>query len=86
MFVFSVFDVKSGTFGTPFFCVNPAVALRTFQDLVNDSQSVVNRYPDDFQLFQFGQFDESTGLFDLSDRPVFLSNARDYLRSLTPMS
>lgn len=61
MKIFSVFDSKLAVFMTPFFAKNVAVALRSFSDLVADSRSVVAQHPDDFFLYQLGEFDEDSG-------------------------
>lgn len=56
--IFSIYDIKSKTFGQPFFSQTEGTARRSFQDLANDPQSQVNKYPDDFTLFLIGSFDD----------------------------
>ena len=43
--VYSVFDVKSEAYGTPFFCPTKGLAIRSFTEAVNDSQTSISRYP-----------------------------------------
>lgn len=59
--VYSVFDSKAAVYGTPFFQVNDMVAMRSFSQLANDSNSSVNRFPEDYTLYLIGYYDDSVG-------------------------
>ena len=61
---YSIFDMKSLTYGTPFFSLNESVARRDFGDLTREPSSTVFRHPEDFRLFHVGVFDLDKGLFD----------------------
>ena len=63
MFCFSVFDKKSQSFATPFFCVNHEVAMRSFVDLCRDERTLVAQHPYDFDLYCLGEFNSETGAF-----------------------
>ena len=67
---FSLYDMKTGIFGTPFFTVHPAHAVRSVADLAADLSTVVGRHPADYTLYQVGQFDDSTGMFGGSVTPI----------------
>jgi len=58
---FSVYDIKSKTFGQPFHAMTRGVAVRQFQELVNNPETTINKHPDDFTLFEIGSFDDNTG-------------------------
>lgn len=73
--VCSVFDTKAGVFAQPFFSVNLATALRSFRVLVTDGRSMPAQSPEDFQLYQLGQFDDDGGLLEALPQPLFLANA-----------
>lgn len=60
--VYSIFDVKTDAFTTPFFAPANGAAMRSFKDLVNDKQSVPGRYPGDFKLVRIGEFDDVSGV------------------------
>lgn len=62
--VFALFDLKAAVYGTPFFMQNDAMAIRSFSDLVNDNQTMVNRHPEDFILHGVGQFDDEKGVLE----------------------
>lgn len=62
--VFSVFDSKAAYFGQPFFDQSENSAIRNFADAVNDSSNpnnMWNKHPEDFSLFNIGEFDNETG-------------------------
>lgn len=59
--VFSVFDSKLQVFNTPFFSRSAADASRSFSDLVRDSRTTVGQHPDDFFLYEIGQYSDETG-------------------------
>jgi hypothetical protein len=71
----TVKDRAADAFGRPMFVPSVGVAIRSFSDEVNrdDPENQLNRHPDDFDLYELGEFDDNTGLFDLHDQPKLLS-------------
>jgi len=71
----SVKDRAADAFGRPMFVPSTGVAIRSFSDELNrnDSDNQLYNHPDDFDLYEFGVFDDNTGLFDLYDQPKLLS-------------
>lgn len=62
--LFAVLDSKASFFGQPFSDQQPSSAIRNFSDAVNDSTNPNNlwhKHPEDFTLFQIGEFDNLTG-------------------------
>lgn len=59
--VYSFYDSKAKTYHTPFFLKQDGQAIRAFLDLVNNPQTDIAKYPEDFSLFKLGQFDDETG-------------------------
>lgn len=70
--VYAILDTKAGFFGTPFFAVNDSVASRQFVTLGNDINSMVNKYPDDYQLYSLGEYDDNSGSVIGYDKPTRL--------------
>lgn len=62
--VYALFDVKAAVYGTPFFMQNDQMALRSFSDLVNEPGTMVQKHPEDFNLFGVGQFDDGLGVLE----------------------
>jgi len=71
----SVKDRAADAFGRPMFVPSVGVAIRSFSDEVNrsDPENQLHNHSDDFDLFEFGEFDDNTGLFDLHETPKLLS-------------
>lgn len=60
--VYSIRDAKIESYGPPFFCRAKGEAIRMFQDLLNDGQSLPSKYPGDFDLYEIGTYDDATGV------------------------
>lgn len=72
--IFSLFDIKAEVFG-------PLFEARTFDEakrlfisvLLNDGSSNVNRYPQDHQLYSLGDFDNVTGVLDVTSPNMIMT-------------
>lgn len=60
--VFSVYDHKGEAYGKPVFLATAGLAVRAFQEVANDKTSEVGKFPQDYTLFEIGEFDDSTGV------------------------
>jgi hypothetical protein len=71
----SVKDRAADAYGRPMFVPSSGVAIRSFSDEINrnaDDNQLYN-HPDDFDLYEFGVFDDNSGNFDIYDQPKLLS-------------
>lgn len=73
--VFSIRDQKAECFNLPFFKKTHGEAERDFRAVVNDSKSTVNQFPDDFDLYFIGEYDEVSGVFKPVDTPQHILKA-----------
>lgn len=75
-FLFSVYDRAAESFAPPFLCPHNGIAIRGFQDAINDNrrESDISKHPDDFDLYVVGQFDSSTGRIEpiKPEKPIVL--------------
>lgn len=71
----SVKDRAADAYGRPMFVPSTGVAIRSFSDEVNrqDAENQLYNHPDDFDLFEFGEFDDNNGKFTLYEEPKLLS-------------
>ena len=67
--VYSIYDSKSGLYDKPFLALNSAVIIREFETMANDPNSTVGKYPEDFTLFELGEYDNKTGKYKNHDTP-----------------
>jgi hypothetical protein len=75
LFMCAVFDRAANAYARPMFVPSTGVAIRSFSDEVNrsDPENQLFNHPDDFDLYDFGEFDDNSGLFDLHVQPKLLS-------------
>lgn len=61
--IFSTYDRTAEMYSSPFVAPNSGVAIRGFSDAIMNSQqkSDLTQHPDDFDLYELGEFDASTG-------------------------
>ena len=77
MKLFTIYDVKSESYSAP--TLNPArgQAIRQFADAVNSDDGVLSTHPEDFTLFELGDFDMKTGVITLLDAKEAVANGVD---------
>lgn len=72
MEAFAIRDVKVSSYGTPFFQKNAIEAQRGFQHIVNDKTTMIGMYPEDFELYYLGDYEEVTARFNMLEQPKFI--------------
>nr|QJB18987.1 MAG: nonstructural protein [Microvirus sp.] len=73
--VYSIRDAKGEIFHTPFYSKTHGEAERNFNQLVNDNKSTVSQFPDDYDLYYLGTYNDQTGLVSSLDTPQHLIKA-----------
>lgn len=79
--VFSVRDSKVDAFMRPFFAQTTGEGLRIWEDSVKSEGSGFQKHPDDYCLFEIGEFDSEKGLLSPLLQPMSLGLACEYVRS-----
>jgi hypothetical protein len=76
--IISVKDTAAQAFGRPIFVPAVAVALRGFRDEINraDSTDDLARHSEDFELYQIGEFEDTTGIIEVNE-PRLIARAKD---------
>lgn len=76
--VVSVRDRAVDNFGTPFFVVSKGQAIRSFSDEINRKadDNMLNRHPEDYDLYELGEFDNDSGAFEVST-PKMIAIGKD---------
>lgn len=65
--LYSIYDLKTLAYSPPFMSHANGDAIRSFQELINDGQSMPSKYPADFYLVKLADFDERTGVIVPAD-------------------
>ena len=73
--IFAIRDQKAEVYNTPFYQHSHGEAERNFKTLVNDGKSTVSQYPEDFDLYYLGDYDDNTGLVKSLDTPQHIVKA-----------
>lgn len=67
--IVAVQDRALAAFNRPFFVPTRGAAIRAFSDEINKTDSPMHAHPDDFDLYELGNWDDETGKFDNSTPP-----------------
>lgn len=59
---FAIFDNKAQAYAQPFFCLNRAMAERSFKIACNDPKTEFFHAPTDYTLFEIGDYHQDSGL------------------------
>lgn len=59
--IFIVHDSKALCYGNPMVLKSPGEAVRSFTEVANDPSTVIGKNPEDFTLFEIGEYDERLG-------------------------
>ncbi|QGH73234.1 MAG: DNA binding protein [Microviridae sp. ctKAt32] len=81
--IFSVYDSKALCYGVPFFMATVGAAVRAFQDVANDVNSVINRHPMDFVLYKIGEFDDEKGIVESLQPFISLGHGGDFVKPVS---
>ena len=80
--VFSIFDSKSMLFSQPFFSPTKGSAIRAFEQAVNDPKTDFNKYPNDFTLFEIGDWHEDKGIIEPTQTPINIGLAIEFKKEI----
>ncbi len=76
--LYSFFDVKTNQFLPPFFSENDSEAIRQASNIVNFSNSLICKFPEDYQLYFMGVFSQKEGtIFSDENYPLLISRCQD---------
>lgn len=60
--LFSVYDSKAKVYSNPFVAGQKGSALRSFQDVSKDKTHPIGKHPEDYALYQIGEWDDDKGI------------------------
>lgn len=73
--VYSIRDAKGDFFGNPFFKRSHGEAERDFHLACNDEKSMLSKFPEDYDLYYLGEFEDKSGKFKPLDTPQHMLKA-----------
>lgn len=75
MRAYSIRDAKAKVFGPPFYKSTHGEAERALVMLLKDEKSMINQFPEDYDLYHVGEYDDQTGVFAPLDTPTHIVKA-----------
>lgn len=78
--IYLIYDAKAEAYFPPFFLHNEGLAIRTFSQCVNSGSHPIGKNPEDFTLFEVGDFDDNKGTFKIYDAARSLGLALEYVK------
>jgi len=76
--MFSLYDSKAECFGPPFFIETTGQAVRALMDYVNNPETMVSRHPEDFVMYEIGEYDNQKGEVINKNPHVLVGMAADF--------
>lgn len=73
--VFAIRDSKAEVYGQPFFQKTHGEAERSFTQLAKDPKSTISQFPEDFDLYFVGTYDDINGVIQSLDTPQHVLKA-----------
>lgn len=81
--MFAIFDSATEAYASPFFQQARGQAIRTFEDLANDPNTMICKHPADYTLFHTGTYDDQKGIVT-SERHANLGKAIEFIQKGSP--
>lgn len=80
--VYTVYDSKVEAYLPPFMAQTKGHAVRMFSDEVNNEQSALHRHPEDYTLFEIGEFDDAKGVYSMHEAKQPLGTALEFKKQM----
>mgnify|MGYP000620660398 CR=1 FL=1 len=78
--IYSIRDNKVGTFSPPTHASHETELTRVLSEIVQcQTEHNFHKYPQDYELFQLGTFNEETGKLKVFDEKLFILNLTDLI-------
>jgi len=77
--IYAVYDNKAEAFMQPFFSETAGLALRAYSENIKNPESVFNKHPNDFCLYEIGTWDEAEGTIENYAENKNLGMAIEYM-------
>lgn len=81
--MYSIRDSKAEIFNAPFYKKTHGEAERDFQTAVLDEKTMLSKYPEDFDLWYLGDYDDNTGKVKSLETPQHIIKAVNALPNVS---
>lgn len=80
---YCVRDRKANVCNRPFAERDHVMAIRGFEQLVQNPETPLSKWPADFELLHLGEFDEATAKFSNLEMPLVLADGMQFTRPVS---
>lgn len=84
--LYTLFDKAAAVFNAPFSQRSRGEAVRNFKMLLEDQNSLPFKFPQDYTLYEIGEFDDSNGSIQMHEHPELMYRGSDHIRDLASIS
>lgn len=84
--MFTIRDAKAEIFHPPFYKATHGEAERDFRVLANDSKGQISQFPEDFDLYYLGEYNDQEGKMVPLDTPQHVVKAVHCVKPNQPVS
>ncbi len=75
----AVYDMKASFYASPLAMRSQGEAIRSFSQVVNDETTPMGKNPEDYSLFQIGEYDDSSGIINANATPKLIISALELI-------
>lgn len=79
MHIYSLKDVKAGTYSPPMTFLNRAVAIRSLAEAAQQPDTMLHKHGADYQLYELGEFDVNSAKITLRETPDYVITVSELL-------
>jgi len=76
--VYSVYDSKIESYMQPIFVQTKGQMMRLFTDALADKSHIFAKHPEDYVLFEIGEWDDSKGCFNSLDVNISIGSGLEF--------
>lgn len=84
--IFSIFDEKAQAYNSPQYLQHKGEAIRMLQTTMDNKDSMLSKYPQDFSLYCIGDYDDNLGKISGKIEPELVIRATELLATKDVMS
>lgn len=84
-YIYAVYDAKLNAFDDPFVLRTEGEALRGWTDAVNNEKTKFNQHPEDYVLFELGEYDYIDGKVEAYKTPKSVAKATTVKKPVAQM-
>lgn len=79
--MYTIYDKKTKLYHPPHYCHNKEHAMRMFIQIMCKAGDTMSLYPQDFQMWELGTFDDCTGRIKTTQNPTLVCEVLDLVQS-----